>query len=195
MCVLVVKNDKYGKPLFAKSRILVLGDFKDRLYQKYQCYAPVLKYSSLRLLTAKAVGDKRILQQGDFKNASCNITLPDVEVTVIGPSIGDQAFKEDEYWILKKMLYGLRWSPHHWYNMIKGILLKMDLKVPPHDPYLLSGILENPNYHQIIWEAYSQVYFSLYVENFVFYISYPTQEALFQTWLHEKIQVDFMGDV
>ena len=61
MCVLVVKNYKYGKPLRAKSQIVVLGDFEDRLYQKYQRYAPVLKYISLRLLTAKAVGDKRML--------------------------------------------------------------------------------------------------------------------------------------
>ena len=58
MCVLVVKNDKYRKTLRAKSRIVVLGDFEDRLYQKYQRYAPVLKYSSLRILTAKEVGDK-----------------------------------------------------------------------------------------------------------------------------------------
>ena len=60
MCILVLKNDKDGKALRAKSRIVVLGDFEDRLYQKYQRYAPVLKYRSLRLLTAKAVVDKRI---------------------------------------------------------------------------------------------------------------------------------------
>ena len=46
MCVLVVKNYKDGKALRAKSRIVVLGDFEDRLYQKSQHYAPVLKYRS-----------------------------------------------------------------------------------------------------------------------------------------------------
>ena len=65
MCVVVVKNYKYGKPFRAKSHIAVLGDFEDRIYQKSQQYAPVLKHISLRLLTAKAVGYKRILQQGD----------------------------------------------------------------------------------------------------------------------------------
>ena len=93
MCVLVVKNDKDVKPLCAKSRIFVLGDFEDRIYQKSQRYAPVLKYSSLRILTAKAVGDKRILQQGDCKNAFCNATLPENEVTVIRTPIGDPAFQ------------------------------------------------------------------------------------------------------
>ena len=77
ICVLVVKNDKDGKPIRANSRIIVLGNFEDRLYQKSQRYAPVLKYSFLSLLTAKAVGDKRILQQGDCKNAFCNATLTD----------------------------------------------------------------------------------------------------------------------
>ena len=94
MCVLVVKNDKYGKLLCAKSRIVVLGNFVDRLYQNPQRYAPVLKYSPLRLLTAKSVGDRRILQQGDCKNAFCNSTLPDNEITVIRPPIGDPAFQE-----------------------------------------------------------------------------------------------------
>ena len=49
-----MKNNKYGKPLRAKSRIVVLGDFEYRLYQKSQRYDPVLKYISLCLLIANA---------------------------------------------------------------------------------------------------------------------------------------------
>ena len=150
MCVLVVKNNKDEKPLCAKSRIVVLGNFGDRLYQNPQRYAPVLKYSSLRLLTDKAVGNKRILQQVDCKNAFYNSTLPDNEVTVIRPPIGDPAFQEYEYWLLKKTLYGLHQYPHQWYNMIKRILLKMVLKASPHDPCLLSGILEDSNSQKTI---------------------------------------------
>ena len=157
MCVLVVKNDKDGKPLRAKYRILVVGDFKDSLYQKSQRYAPVLKYISLRILTAKAVGGKRILQQVDYKNTFCNVTLPDDEVTVIRHPIGDSDFQEDEYWLLKKTLYGLCRLPHHWCSMIKGILLKMGLKASHMTPasflaYLITPTLLrpyqklNPNY-------------------------------------------------
>jgi len=53
MCVLVVKHDKDGKPDRAKSRIVVLGNFEERMYSKSDRYSPILKYSSLRLLTAK----------------------------------------------------------------------------------------------------------------------------------------------
>ena len=108
MCILVVKNDKDGKKLRAKSRIVVLGNFTDRLYQKSQRYAPVLKYSSLSLLTDKAVGDKMILQQGDCKKVFYNATLPENELTVIRTPIGYPAFQEYEYWLLKKTLYGIR---------------------------------------------------------------------------------------
>eukprot|EP00804_Cyclotella_cryptica_P022103 CCRYP_011581-RA/>CCRYP_011581-RA protein AED:0.10 eAED:0.05 QI:0/0/0/1/0/0/6/0/1337 len=54
MCILVIKHNKDGKPNRAKSRIVVLGNFEDRYYDKSQKYAPVLKYTSLRLLTSKA---------------------------------------------------------------------------------------------------------------------------------------------
>ena len=79
--------------------------------------------------------------------------------------------------------------------MIKGILLNMGLKASPHDTCLLSGILENPTSHNTIPEYQSQLHIGLYVDDFVFYSSDPTQEALFQTLLQEHIQVDFMGDV
>ena len=53
MCSLVVKNDKDVKPLRAKSRIVVIGNFEDIICQKSQSYAPVLKYSYLHILTSK----------------------------------------------------------------------------------------------------------------------------------------------
>ena len=174
MFILVVKNYKDSKPLRSKSRIVVLGKFDELLYQKSQRYAPVIRYSSLRLLTAKAVWEKRILQQGYCNNAFWNTTLTDNRVTVIKPPIGDLAFQEDEYWLLKKMLYGLRQSPHHWYNMIRGILIKMFIKASPHDPCLLSGVFSNPSSPDTISEAQSQLHVGLYVDDFVFYSSYPT---------------------
>ena len=74
-----------------------------------------------------------------------NAKLPDDEVTLIRPTIGDLDFQDDEYWLLKKTLYGLCRPPHHWYNMIKGVLLKMGINPPPHDPCLISGVLNNPS--------------------------------------------------
>ena len=174
MCVLVVKNDKDGKPLWSKSRIVVLDKFGDRQYQKSQSYAPILKYSSLRLLTTKEVREKRILQQGNCNNAFCNATLPDDEVTVIQPPIGKPGFQENEYWLLRKTLYGLCWSPHHWYNMIKVIILKVGLNPSTHYPCLLPSVFINPSSPDRISDLQSQLHVGLYVDNFVFYSSYPS---------------------
>ena len=59
-----MKNNKYSKPLCSKSRIVILGNFEYRRYQKSEHYTPVLKYISLCLLKAKSVGYKIMLQQG-----------------------------------------------------------------------------------------------------------------------------------
>ena len=69
MCVLCIKSDKNGNPLRAKSRIVVLGNHEDKYYAKSEWYAPMLTYLLLYLLVAKAVSAKRVLQQGDCKNA------------------------------------------------------------------------------------------------------------------------------
>ena len=95
MCVLVIKHDKNGKPDRAKSRIVVLGNYEERVYSKSDRYAPVLKYSSLRLLTSKAVGDRRVLQQADCKNAFCNAILPDNERMAVRPPVGDPGYDKD----------------------------------------------------------------------------------------------------
>ena len=175
MWVLVVKKEKDIKPLRIKYCIVVLGIFEEILYQKSQCYAPVLKYSSLLLLTSKSVGDKRILHQGDFNNTFCNTRIPDYKANVIRPPIGDPDFQDDEYWLLKKTLYGLRWSPHHWYNMIKGILLKMGLNTSPHDPCLLSGEHTNPSSTAWTTDLQSQLHVGIYVDEFLFYLYDPTK--------------------
>ena len=195
MCVLVVKNYKEVKPLNAKSRIVVLENFEDRLYQISQRYAPVLEYSSLCLITAKSGGDKHILQKVCFKNAFCNSKLPYDEVTDIRPPIGDPDFQDGEYWLLKKTLYVLRRSPHHWYNIIKVIILNMGLNTSPHDPCLLSGVLTNPSSPAYTSDIQSQLHAGLYVNDFVFYSSDPYQEKIFKTLIPEHIQVDFMENV
>ena len=134
MCVLVVKPDKDGNPQRAKSRIVVLGNHEDRMYSKSARYAPVLKYSTLRLLTARACSKRRVLQQADCKNAFCQATLPDDERIAIRPPVGDPAYSNDEYWLLNKTLYGLRRSPKHRYNMFTSILIDIGLCPSPHDP-------------------------------------------------------------
>ena len=183
LCVLVVENDKERKPLCANSFIIFLDNFKDWVYQKSQLYALVLKNSFFRILSTKSVRHKWILQQCDCKNTFCNTTLTCDEGTVIRPPIGELAFQDDNYWLLKKTLYGLHRSPHCWYNMIKGILLRMELNTSQHDLCLISGVLTNPYYPSCTSELWYQLHVGRYVDDFVFYSSYSAQEDIFDTLL------------
>lgn len=91
MCVLAIKHDKDDNPLQTKAKNVVLGNSEDRIYDKSQGYAPVLKYSSFCLLITKTVCSKRVLQQGGCKNTFCNANLPEDELTVTRPPVRDPA--------------------------------------------------------------------------------------------------------
>ena len=118
MCVMTTKRDENMAPDRAKSRIVVLGNLENRLWAKSEKYAPVLQYSSLRLLTSMATKNCCILRQGDCKNAVCNAKLPTDKTTIIKPPSGDPDAKRDVFWILKKTLDGLGLSPRHWYRLV-----------------------------------------------------------------------------
>ena len=118
-----------------------------------------------------------MLEQGDCKNAFCNATLPDEETTVIRPPSGDPAFHNDEFWLLRKTLYGLRRSPKHWYNMITSILQEMGLSASLHDPCLYSGIVHSVD--ESLSER-KEIHAGLYIDD--------------QKILATHIKVDFMGD-
>ena len=127
ICVLTTKKDKDFNPERAKSRIVALGNLEDCEWAKHKRYAPVLQYSSIRLMASLAIQRKRVIQQGDVKNAFCNADLPPDEVTIVRPPAGDPDVKPGEYWKLKSTLYGLRRSPKHWFDMLTQILTNMGL--------------------------------------------------------------------
>ncbi len=56
------------------------------------------------------------LCQGNCKNAFCQGVLPDNEITIVRPPSGDPEAEPNEYWLLLCTLYGLCWSPCHWYE-------------------------------------------------------------------------------
>jgi hypothetical protein len=111
MCVLTIKPDEMMNPHRTKSCIVVLGNHEERIWSKSDKYAPVLCPDTMRLIVSMAVEQQRTLQQGNCKNAFCQGILPPDEITIIKPPIGDPDAKKDEYWLLKRILYGLCCSP------------------------------------------------------------------------------------
>ena len=147
MCVLTIKKDENLLPLCAKSCIIVLGNHEDQIWTKSKNFAPVLRPDSLRFLTSLAVNHQRTLKQGDVKNAFCNSDLPPDKVTIVRPPIGGPVARNNEYWLLRKTLYGLqrcsniRRSPQHWFKTIDSIFKYMGLKPNLYNPCLYSGFI------------------------------------------------------
>ncbi len=88
-------------PLRAKSCIVVLGNHKDRVWTKPKNYAPNLHPDSMRLMINLAMERHCTLKQGNCKNAFCQGALPDDEITIIKPPIGDPDATKNKYCLLK----------------------------------------------------------------------------------------------
>jgi hypothetical protein len=106
MCILTLKPDKMMNPHCAKSCIVVLGNHKDRIWLKPDKYTPILHPYTMRLIVSIAVERQRTLQQGNCRNAFCQGILPPDIITIVKTRIGDPDAKKDEYWLLKRKLYG-----------------------------------------------------------------------------------------
>ncbi len=147
---------------------------------------------SLRFLTSMAVASHCPLHQGDCKNAFCQGILPPDEITIVQPPHGNPEAAPDEYWLLKRTLYGLRRSPRHWYDKISTILCSIGLPSSLEDPCLYTGFIRDPlNPSSTISSA--PLSFSMYVDDFVYFLEDPAVEALFCRLLAEHCKVDFMG--
>ncbi len=69
--------------------------------------------------------------------------LPPEEFTIVRPPLGDPSAKPNEFWLLKKTLYGLCHSPRHWYDKIDKILRSMGLTPNPYDPCVYAGYIND----------------------------------------------------
>ena len=205
MCVMTIKRDENMAPDRAKSRIVVLGNLEGRLWEKSEKYAPVLQYSSLRLLTSMATENCRVLKQGDCKNAFCNARLPEDETTIIRPPSGDPDAKKDVFWLLKKTLYGLGRSPRHWHKLVNSILKGLGLEPSIHDPCLYKGVPSSPDDRDPACVAQfpgghaaatdKLLHLGLYVDDFVYFSEDPEFERRFERLLGAKLKDEFMGTV
>jgi hypothetical protein len=173
---------------------VVLGNHEDCIWSKPEKYAPVLRPDSMRLMVSLAVEQRRTLKQGDCKNAFCQGVLPDDETTIVKPLIGDPDAGKDEYWLLKKTLYGLRRSPRHWYNKIWLVLASISLKPNVSDPCMFTGSISDPN-DPAADIPFTPLTIGLYVDDFVYFSVDPEVERRFEQLLSSLITVNFMGTV
>jgi hypothetical protein len=192
MCVLTIKKDKQLMPLWAKSRIVVLRNRESCEWSKSNQFAPVLCFDSLHYLISLAVQHCHGLKQDNCKNTFCQGILPPEEIAIVQPPLGDPDAAKDKYCLLQKTLYGLRRSPHHWYEKIDSILRSIGLTSNSHNPCLYTGFVRDPcNPSAPHFDV--PLSLGLYVDDFVYFLEDPDVEVLFKCLLQERVKVDFMG--
>jgi hypothetical protein len=94
MCVLTIKPDEKMNPHQAKLHIVLLGNYKNRIWLKSETYALVLHPDTMQLIISMAVKQWRTLNQGDCKNAFCQGILPPEKITIVKPPIGKSDAKK-----------------------------------------------------------------------------------------------------
>ncbi len=194
MCALTIKPDEMLQPHRAKSRIVALGNHEDQIWTESEKYAPILRSDTLHFLVSLAIQQRRTLKEGDCKNAFCQGILPPDEITIVKTPIGDPDAKKDEYWLLKRTLYGLRRSPKHWYDKIRKILTSIGLNQNPYNPCLFSGHIIYPT-DPSDSPSSSPLTLGLYVDDFVYFSTDPMVEAKFERLLQQRSTVEYMGTV
>jgi Reverse transcriptase (RNA-dependent DNA polymerase) len=104
-----------------------------------ETYAPVVEWSTIRLLLTLAVNQNLCTTQIDFKNAFVQSDLP-VPIYVELPPGGYRNHPDNQGMTLevKKSLYGDRRAPKLWYMFLRTKLEKIGFKVDENDPCLFT---------------------------------------------------------
>ena len=120
-----IKRDKNGNIAKFKARLVALGFTQVYGVDYAETYAPVARYSSIRLIIALAAHYDWELHQMDVKTAYLNGEL-DVPIYMQAPdglSLIGQTCPSDRVCLLIKSLYGLKQSGRRWHANINQSLL------------------------------------------------------------------------
>jgi hypothetical protein len=118
-----------------KARFCVRGDKQIQGVDVFDTYAPVVGWSTVRMMLTMAACLKWQSVQVDFDAAFVHATLPESEQVYLEMPRDFDApttLPEGDYVLkLRKTLYGMKQSPLHWFNKLKNALEHPDLGFKP----------------------------------------------------------------
>jgi len=118
--------DKY------KGRFVVRGDKQTYLVDYTEVWAPVVRYTTLRVFLAYYISKRMTIEQTDVTTAFLN---GDVEENIyIRQPLGYERGDAPKVCRLRKALYGLKQAARAWYNKLKDTLEEMGFDPCPEDP-------------------------------------------------------------
>ena len=132
------KYDKAGVPT-EKTRAVCLGNRQVAGRDYGETYAPVARFTTIRLLCSIAAAKGWELRQFDVETAFLYAPLEEENLYVVPPDdfrVGSDG--QAVLWHLKKSLYGLKQAPKNWYGTFTAFLVdECGFTKSEHDPCLL----------------------------------------------------------
>ena len=131
--VFALKRDGHGNVVRFKARLVAKGFMQREGVDYNETFAPVSKYTSVRVLLALAAAHGWDVQQLDVKTAFLQGDLQE-EVYVQQPA----GFEDgtSRVCLLRKALYGLKQAPRAWHEKLHAELSKLGYQVSTADPGL-----------------------------------------------------------
>jgi len=127
-----------GTPRKFKARLCVRGDKQTEGVDYFEKYAPVVSWSTVRMLMTLTARENLKTRLVDFTNAFAQATLKE-NVYVELPTMFDSPNGPEMVLKLNKSLYGLVQAPLSWYNHLSKGLEEVGFEQSDNDPCLFFG--------------------------------------------------------
>jgi hypothetical protein len=131
-----------GTPYRYKARFCARGDMQTEGVDFFETYAPVVQWSTIRLLLSIVLTEGWTTRQVDYTNAFAQAELKE-EVYVECPRLFGPKSGQDKVLRLHKSLYGLRQAPRTFFEKLRAGLLERGWTQSLIDPclFLKSGMM------------------------------------------------------
>ena len=130
-----LKRHPDGTPYKFKARYCVRGDLQREGIDFFETYAPVVQWSTVRLLLTLVLANQWTTKQVDYTNAFAQAAIQE-EVYIEPPRGFGRSDGKDMILKLNKSLYGLRQAPKTFFDKLKDGLLERGFIQSDHDPCL-----------------------------------------------------------
>ena len=130
-----MKRSPDGSPLKFKARYCVRGDLQREGVDYFETYAPVVQWSTVRLLLTMVLSKGWQTKQVDYTNAFAQATLKE-EVYIEPPRGFGRKDKQDMVLKLINSLYGLKQAPKTFFEKLCDGLLERGFTQSILDPCL-----------------------------------------------------------
>jgi hypothetical protein len=135
---LKIKRYPDGRLRKFKARFCARGDRQVEGVDYFEKYAPVVSWSTVRLVMSLSIQQGWKTKQVDFSNAFVQASLNE-EVYMELPAMFETDQGRAEVLKLEKSLYGLVQAPMYWYRHLSTALQKQGLKPSTKDPCMFYG--------------------------------------------------------